>query len=59
LDVSLGLVAVADVAYPQASDLEEPCNVIPQWLFKMSQIQNKPHPQPLRQSEIVYTNGTP
>src|SRR5215471_8421095 len=25
----------------------------------MSQIQDKPHPQALRQSEIIYTNGTP
>ena len=28
-------------------------------LFKMSQIQDKPHPQALRQSEIIYTNSTP
>jgi hypothetical protein len=59
LDVPLGPVTVADVAYPQATDLEEPCNVIPQWPFEMSQIQGEPHPQALRQSEIIYTNGTP
>jgi hypothetical protein len=59
LDVPLGLVTVADVAYPQSTDLEQPSNVIPQWLFKMFQVQAKPQPQALRQSEIIYTNGTP
>jgi hypothetical protein len=58
LDGPLGLVAVADVAYPQAADLEQPSNVIPQWLFKMLQIQAKPHPQALCQPDIIYTNGT-
>ena len=59
LDVPLGLVTVADVAYPQATDLEEPCNVIPQWLFEMSQIQAKPHSQALCQPKIIHPNCTP
>jgi len=51
-------VPVADAAHPQSADLDQPRNVFPQRLFKMSQIQDKPHPQALRQSEIIYTNGT-
>jgi hypothetical protein len=43
---------------PQAADLEQPSNVIPQWLFKMLQIQAKPHPKALCQPDIIYTNGT-
>jgi hypothetical protein len=38
LDVPLGLATIADVAYPQPADLEQPRNVIAQWLFKMFQI---------------------
>jgi len=48
LDLPLGVVTITDVAYPQSANLEQPPNVIPQWLFKMFQIQAKPHPQALR-----------
>jgi hypothetical protein len=53
LDLPLGLVTVADVAYPQAADLEQSRNVIPQWFFEMPQIRGKSHPQTVRQSKIV------
>ena len=39
LDLPLGVVTITDVAYPQSANLEQPPNVIPQWLFKMFQIQ--------------------
>jgi hypothetical protein len=59
LDLRLCVVPVADAAHPHSADLDQPRNVFPQRLFKMSQIQDKPHPQALRQSEIIYTNGPP
>jgi hypothetical protein len=59
LDVLLGLATVADVPYPQSADPDQPLNVIPQWFFEVSQIQGKSHPQALRQSEIIHTNGAP
>jgi hypothetical protein len=48
LDLPFGLVTVADVAHPQAADLEQPRNVIPQWFFKVSQIRGKSHSQAVR-----------
>jgi hypothetical protein len=59
LDLPLSFVTVADVAYPQSADLEQPRNVLPQWLFKTPQIQAKAHPKALCQSEIIYANGLP
>jgi hypothetical protein len=59
LDVPLGLVTVADVAYPQSADPDQPLNIIPQWFFEVPQIQGKSHPQAFRQSEIIHSNGTP
>jgi hypothetical protein len=47
-DLPFGLVTVADVAHPQAADLEQPRNVIPQWFFKVSQIRGKSHSQAVR-----------
>jgi hypothetical protein len=44
LDLPLSVVTVADVPDPQSAHLEQPRNIIPQWLFKMSQIQAKPRP---------------
>jgi len=58
LDVPLGLVTISDVAYPQSADLKQPRDVTPQWVFKMSQIPGNPHPQALRQSEIINPHGT-
>jgi len=59
LDLPLSAVTVADVAYPQSADLEQSRDVLSQWLFKTPQIQAKPHPKALRQSEIIYANGLP
>ena len=59
MDVPLGLVTVADVAYPQSANPDQPLNVLPQGLFEVSQIQDETHPQAFRQSEIIHSNGTP
>ena len=42
MDLRLCVVPVADAAHPQSADLDQPRNVFPQRLFKMSQIQDKP-----------------
>jgi hypothetical protein len=59
LDVPFGLTAVADVAYPQTADLEQSRKVMPQWFLEVPHLKGKCHPQALRQSEIIYTNGMP
>ena len=53
----LSVVTVADLPQPQAADLKQSHNVIPQWWLKVSQRSGKSHPEVLHSFEITKANG--
>jgi hypothetical protein len=57
LYLSLILVTVPNVAYPQAADINQPRNVISYRLIKMTQSDRERHPKTLREPKVIEMNG--